>query len=111
MSNPSTRGPGKSSLRQRLIAQLLLLPRTFFWLGFLCFAFGLLVTFIPHGNRGLFSVAAVLAAFGFLDSHWRVRIAALVLVTLSIFAAFDGHKRNVGWQLLERHHSTAAQHF
>jgi hydrogenase/urease accessory protein HupE len=94
---------GGHPFRRRLVAELLSVPRAFFWLGVLWFALGILIDFYPGGEQGWFTIATVLVAFGVFVPQRRYRIAALVLAGLSTLAAFEGHKRGIEYrQFLER---------
>jgi hypothetical protein len=98
MSTTSTSVPSEHPFRRRLVAELVSVPRAFFWLGVLWFVLGTFITFVPGGEQGWFTIAGVLTAFGFFISQRRYRIAALAFVTLSTLAAFDGHKRNIEYR-------------
>ena len=103
MSTASTSIPSEHLFRRRLVAELLSVPRAFFWLGVLWFVLGVLIDFVPGGEQSWFTIAAVLTPFGFFVPQRRYRIAALVFVVLSTFAAFNGHKRGIEYhQFLER---------
>ena len=103
MSTNSMSIPSEHPFRRKLIVELRSAPRAFFWLGVLWFVLGSLITFYPGVEQGWFAIAAVLTAFGFLVPQRRYRIAALVLVVLSLLWVFTGHQRSVEYQqFLER---------
>jgi len=107
MSNTSTSISSEHPFRRRLAAELVSVPRAFFWLGVLWFVLGTFITFVPGGEQGWFTIAGVLTAFGFFVPQRRYRIAAFVFVALSTFAAFAGHKRGIEYRQYLEHRRAA----
>ena len=107
MSTTSTSIPSEHPIRRRLVVELLSVPRALFWFGVLWFILGTFITFVPGGEQDWFTIAGVLTAFGFFIPQRRYRIAALVFVALSIFAAFDGHRQGIEYRQHLEHRRAA----
>lgn len=82
--------------------------RMLFWFGVLWFALGNFITFVPGGEQSWFGIGAVLVAFGLFVPQRRYRLAAVVLLLLSVIAQFDSHKRGIEYRkYLEQRRTTA----
>lgn len=90
-------------IRHGLVRTLLSLPCAFFWLGVLWFALGTVITFVPGGEQTWFTVVGLLTTFGFFVPKRRYRIAAVVFISLSTFAAVEGHKRGIEYRQTLEH--------
>jgi hypothetical protein len=90
-------------LWSRLAASLQSVCYALFYFSVLWCVLGLLITFIPGGEQSWFLTAAGLAGFGLFIPRWPFRLAALLLVGFTLFAAFDGHKRGIEYRdMMER---------
>lgn len=100
------------AIPQKVIGAFIDASRALFWFGVLWFGLGNVITFVPGSEQGWFTTAAGLVVFGLLVPRWRYRIAAAMLLLLSIFAAFDSHKRGIEYrqQLEQRRATTPSLH-
>ena len=83
-----------------------------FWFGVLWFGLGNVITFVPGAEREWFIAVAGLVAFGLIVPRCSYRIAAALLLLLSVLAAFAGHKRGIGYRedLDQRRATTSSLH-
>ena len=77
---------------------LLLVSRALFWFGVLWCLLGSIMTFVPGGEQSWFTIATALVAFGVLIPHRVYRIAAIALVLLTIYVAFEGRLRGIEYR-------------
>jgi len=86
---------------------LILMLRALFWFGVLWCIFGIVITFVPGGGEGWFTIGAVLVAFGILVPNRIYRFAAIGLVVFAAREAFDDHKRGIEYRQRLESRSTA----
>ena len=70
---------------------------TIFWLGVVFFALGQIITFYPGAETAWFLITSIMLAIGLLIRR-GYRIAAGILLCLSIAAAITGYKRGSDYQ-------------
>ena len=70
----------------------------FFLIGVVCFLMGSCITFVPGAEQGWFTFTAACLIGGLFSRSWLARVAAVILVALSIAAAIDGRRRGIEYR-------------
>jgi acetyl esterase/lipase len=81
------------------------LLRALLWFGGTFFVLGHVVSFVPGSGTPWFIATAILAAAGLLVQSIRYRLAAAIIVTLSILSAREQYRIGIRYQEEVREHS------
>lgn len=92
INNDSNIGP-KSPTPSRPVAGLRSSGRAFFWIGVCGLLTGMGMSALPGFVRNWMLGCAILVAFGVFVPRIAYRVAAVILVLFSLYAAFDSHQR------------------